>query len=358
MGFIDLNAPTHIIGLMSGTSLDGLDIAHCTFSMKDGRIESRLNTAITYPYPSEIYNLLKKSTEFSGVELIEAHNYYGRYLGQQAISFLKKNKLSADYIASHGHTVFHQPNKKLTFQLGSGHEIAATTHKMVIADFRSFDVALGGQGAPLVPMGDKLLFSEYDACLNLGGFSNISILKTDNTIAFDICPVNIVLNAFSSRMGHPYDKDGRLAREGNLNIQLLHSLNNCRYYTSNGPKSLGFEWVQEVIYPLFKQADETPQNILRTFSKHIVDQIANVLSKYECRNVLVTGGGAHNKFLIETLIENTPCKIVIPPQLVADFKEAYIFALLGYLNLCHIPNTLTSVTGAAYDSIGGIIYGR
>ena len=262
--------------------------------------------------------------------------------------------MGADIISSHGHTIFHQPDKAFTFQLGSGATIASTTNITTISDFRTLDVALGGQGAPLVPIGDKLLFHEYDYCLNLGGFANISFDVNNLRIAFDICPVNLVLNDLASQKNRSFDKDGEIGASGKINPSLLNSLNSLDYYSQKWPKSLGREWVEKNIYSLFTDPVLSIEDRAATFYEHVAYQLSEVLG-FSGR-ILLTGGGAKNKFLVKKLMEKTPCQIVKPENQLIDFKEALIFAFLGVLRFNGQINCLSSVTGADIDNIGGVIH--
>ncbi|MFW5773358.1 MAG: anhydro-N-acetylmuramic acid kinase, partial [Tangfeifania sp.] len=205
-----------IIGIMSGTSLDGLDIAAVEFSYNNGNCDFQIIAAETGTYSHDWENRLRKSTELSGEKLIQLHTDYGRFLGKEIKRFIKRTGFVPELLASHGHTVFHQPEKGFTFQVGSGAHIAAETGITTIADFRTGDVALGGQGAPLVPVGDRLLFSQYESCLNLGGFANISFEKERKRMAFDICPANFILNNLARKLGKSFDESGELGRQGTI----------------------------------------------------------------------------------------------------------------------------------------------
>lgn len=348
-----------IIGLMSGTSLDGLDIANCRFQRIDEKWSYEIVKADTIAYPSALSQRLRDSITLSSFELQTLDHEAGAWMGKKVAGFIKDHKLSPGLIASHGHTVFHQPEKGITLQIGNAYEILKETGVPVVYDFRAFDVTLGGQGAPLVPVGDKLLFGEYDFCLNLGGISNISFDQRDRRKAFDICPVNIVLNALAKRCGKDYDKDGDIARAGQVDEELLVSLNSLKYYSDPTPKSLGIEWVQKNIFPLLKNNTEVA-SLLHTFCHHIAFQISSVILNHkskEGQRILATGGGAFNKFLME-LIEHYlggAVYIVIPEPGIISYKESLVFAFLGMLRWMKQPNVLKSVTGAKFDSSSGTI---
>jgi anhydro-N-acetylmuramic acid kinase len=345
------------IGLMSGTSLDGLDLVAVAFWQTSDKWHFHIEAAETFEYSKEWKNRLKKAPEFSGVELIQLHTEYGRFLGNETKKFIQKTGFKPELISSHGHTVFHQPEKGFTFQAGSGFEIAVVTGITTIADFRSGDVALGGQGAPLVPVGDRLLFSDYDYCLNLGGFANISFEKNGKRIAFDICPVNIVLNHFAEKQGFSFDKNGELGRKGKVDFELLNQLNQLEFYFTEPPKSLGREWVEQVFVPVLNDFEIPDADKLRTVYEHIAQQIAGTIDRDGGEGkMLVTGGGAFNTFLIELISVKIPVELIIPENEIINFKEALIFTFLGVLKDRSEINCLASVTGAKSDSSAGIVY--
>ena len=341
---------------MSGTSLDGVDLAYCHFKEQNKKWEYQIVKACTLPYDLNWKNKLSTAVYLSEIDLDKLHSEYGFYLGELIHLFIKKNKLKVDFIASHGHTIFHQPEKKYTLQIGEGGAIVSGTNLIVINDFRTSDVKMGGQGAPLVPIGDRLLFGDFDYCLNLGGFANISFEKDNKRIAFDICPANIVLNHYCHQNNLEFDNKGNNAKKGKVNSELLLELNALHYYHTEAPKSLGKEWVTEVVFPLIDKYRLSFFDILKTFSEHIAWQIADALSTSINQNVLVTGGGAYNNFLIERIKFHSSSKIHIPNRSLIEFKEALIFAFLGVLRFNNKINCLSSVTGAKKDSSSGIIH--
>lgn len=341
------------IGVMSGTSLDGLDIAAVEFSREDEKWYYKLHHADTFSYPKEWEEKLANAQNLSGEQLTVLNTEYGIYTGKQINTFIKDSKFQPDLIASHGHTIFHRPEKGYTLQIGSGIHIATQTNILTISDFRTTDTALGGQGAPLVPIGDKLLFSEYDYCLNLGGFANISYEENGIRKAFDICPVNFVLNHFARKQGLPYDDGGKLGKQGNVNTDLLKKLNSLPFYDDDSPKSLGREWVEDKFLPILNSFNLSDLDKIRTSYEHIAIQIAQTLSGKG--KVLITGGGAYNSFLIDRIRTLTSTTVELPSNQTIDFKEAIIFAFLGVLRIKNINNCLASVTGAKRDNCGGII---
>ena len=350
-----------IIGLMSGTSLDGLDLAYCHIWEKNGVWEFDIKETKSVKYSSEMLNTLKNAISLSAEKLIELHNTYGTYLGEQTSIFINDNKLDVDYIASHGHTTHHRPEMGLTFQVGSGQHLANVTGIKVIADFRTNDLALGGQGAPLVPIGDRMFFNEYDYCLNLGGISNVSFEVKDKRIAYDIGLANMILNYITRKVDLEYDEDGKLARSGNINTKMLAQLNNLKYYLLPHPKSIGYEWFLEEVVPIVEDNDDTIENLLHTSIHHICDKVAqqiNLNFKHNKQQLLVTGGGALNSFLIETLQQKLgdTTKVVVPEKIIIEFKEALVFALMGVLRVEQLTNVLSSVTGAKKDSSSGVLF--
>jgi anhydro-N-acetylmuramic acid kinase len=343
-----------VIGMMSGTSLDGLDIAAVDFFYSDKGWSFKIIEAETISYTKDWENRLRNSTELSGEKLIQLNTDYGRFLGEKINQFIKETGFVPEIIASHGHTVFHQPENHFTFQVGSGADIVAVTGITTIADFRTGDVALGGQGAPLVPVGDRLLFSEYESCLNLGGFANISFEKNKIRLAFDICPVNFVLNFLAKKKGLLYDKYGELGRKGKLDKELLSKLNNLSFYKQRPPKSLGKEWMDKHFFPIVEASNLSVRDKLQTAYEHIALQISKAAPGKG--KMLVTGGGAFNTFLIDRIKKHSQAEIVIPEKIIVDYKEALIFAFLGLLRHLGEINCYASVTGAKRDSSSGVIF--
>ena len=262
--------------------------------------------------------------------------------------------IKIDAVCSHGHTILHQPEKGITLQIGNLPILATLLNKTVVCDFRKQDVALGGEGAPLVPIGDQLLFSEFDYCLNLGGFANVSTQKENRRIAYDICPVNIVLNPLAEQLGVPYDDGGKFAKQGNMLPQLLEKLNRLPFYKQNYPKSLGLEWVLKNVFPLLDTNRYKTQDLLRTFTEHSAIQLATNFTQNS--SVLVTGGGAYNTYLIERVKAHKTVHFIHPDDTLINYKEALIFGLLGVLKLRDDVNCLASVTGAQHDHSSGVVY--
>lgn len=342
---------------MSGTSLDGIDLAHINFTIKDNKWRYEVLESETISYSQDWLNKLKVAVSFSKEELIELNEEYTELLGYIIKSFIANHKIkNLDAVCSHGHTILHQPQNGFTLQIGNLPKIAEIIQEKVVCDFRVQDVKLSGQGAPLVPIGDRILFSEYDYCLNLGGFSNVSFEDNSKRIAFDISPVNTVLNFYANKLGLNYDDKGKIARSGNINSDLLKELNTLDYYKKPFPKSLGFEFVKEVVLPLIEKHSISIEDKMHTFTEHIALQTSLALPN-KTGKILITGGGAYNDFLIERMQFHLPnIKIIIPDNKTLEFKEALIFALLGVLKLRNEINVLSSVTGAMKDHSSGIIY--
>ena len=351
-----MNVKYKVIGLMSGTSLDGVDIAYCEFSYNEGWTFTLLQSE-TISYDAFWYKKLQVIHSSSAEEISVTDNNYGKLLGKLVKDFCYKYKLTPDFISSHGHTVFHQPQIGFTKQIGSGAHLSANAGFPVICDFRSLDVALGGQGAPLVPIGDKYLFAFADYCLNLGGIANISFDQNNERLAFDICACNLVLNYYSMKKGQAFDRDGNLAGRGNKNELLLKKINNLPYYSKSFPKSLGREDIEKDIISLINTFDLSIEDILATFCEHIALQIAKVtVQEKNQKKMLVTGGGALNNFLLNCIIKNSNVEIIIPDKEIIEYKEAIIFAFLGVLRMRNEINCLKSATGASINNCGGAIY--
>ncbi len=342
---------------MSGTSLDGIDLAHIYFTISDNKWIYQIHESETVPYSQDWLNKLKNAVSFSNEELIELNNDYTELLGRIIKSFIDKHQVkNLNAVCSHGHTILHQPQNEFTLQIGNLPKIAEIIQEKVVCNFRMQDVQLGGQGAPLVPIGDRLLFFEYDYCLNLGGFSNVSFEDNSKRIAFDISPVNTVLNFYANKLGLNFDDKGKIASSGKVNFDLLKELNTLVYYKKSFPKSLGFEFVKETVLPLIEKYSLKIEDKMHTFTEHIALQTSLALPKKEGK-LLITGGGAYNDFLIERMRFHLPkIQIIIPDNKTLEFKEALIFALLGVLKLRNEINVLSSVTGAKMDHSSGVIY--
>lgn len=345
-----------ILGVMSGTSLDGIDLAYVNFK-KEEVWKFQIISAETINYQEIWKNQLSRAINYDESELKDLDKEYTTLLSSIINDFINKNNiLNLDAICSHGHTIKHQPEKGITLQIGNLPEIASLTGKTVVCNFRVQDVQLGGQGAPLVPVGDEFLFSKYKYCLNLGGFANVSTTSNLKRTAYDICPVNTVLNYYSEKLGFKYDSEGRIAASGKMIPDLLHKLDLKEFYHLSPPKSLGMEWVNSEILPVLRNYEDDIPGILKTFTEHVAIQIAKNLGNDPSSEVIVTGGGSFNTFLIEEIRKRTNTRIVIPPAEIVNYKEALIFGFLGVLKLRKEINVLCSVTGAKKDHSSGKVF--
>ena len=356
-----------VLGMMSGTSLDGLDMAYCRFWQENGKWKYAIEEATTIPYSDDKKKELQEAINLDSIDLFKLHKRYGVWLGETAKQFLEKHGLEVDFISSHGHTIHHRPDEGYTFQAGDGAELAKHSGQTIICDFRSEDVKQGGQGAPLVPIGDRLLLSEYDYCLNLGGISNISFEQDGKRIAYDVGIANMLLNPMAQKAGLEYDQDGALARQGSLNTALNEALNSLEYYTLPYPKSTGYEWFAKEVWPLVESYDDSPKNLLHTAVHHIAEQVARAVDSTQSRRgkqatqnakLLSSGGGAKNRYLIEVLEEKLgeSTQVIVPDDRLVDYKEALVFSLMGVLKLEEEINVLSSVTGGKVELSFGCIF--
>jgi len=344
----------HVLGVMSGTSMDGIDLAEITFTLSEKKTWSfEVTASETIAYPLHWEEKLRNAVSFSEVELQSLNIAYTDYLSEVIIKFIQENSIkNLDAVCSHGHTVLHQPENGMTLQIGNLPKISNNIQQKVVCDFRTQDVELGGQGAPLVPIGDRLLFNDYNYCLNLGGFANVSMEKEGERIAYDICAVNVVLNKYARQLGLEYDDKGQIAKGGTFSLSVSASLKALPFYKSLPPKSLGMEWVDKEIFPILEAIDIEAK--LRTYTDHIAEQIARQFN--QGTSVLVTGGGAYNDYLLKKVRDHKDVNLVVPAPELIEFKEAIIFGLLGVLRLRDEVNCLASVTGAKEDHSSGEIY--
>jgi len=344
----------HVVGVMSGTSLDGIDLVEVKFVL-DGSWQFEIISAETVAYSTMWFERLKGLVTCTLDDLRQIDADYTLLLAEVINRFIVKHDIkNIDAVCSHGHTALHRPENQLTYQIGNLPVLAKLLDETVVCDFRVADVELGGQGAPLVPIGDRLLFSEYDFCLNLGGFANISTEINNERIAYDICPVNIVLNKYAQKLGVNYDDGGKIAASGAYLTSLGEALNHLAFYKERPPKSLGLEWVNTNVFPLIETSQGSDKDVLRTYSDHIAKQISSVITPNA--KVLVTGGGAYNRYIISNIERLSQAEMVIPNSDLIEFKEALIFGFLGVLKLRDEVNCLQSVTGALKSHSSGVIY--
>ena len=340
---------------MSGTSIDGVDLVYANF-FYDKHWNFKILKSKTYDYDIDWQNILKNLSDKDLDSIKPIDKSYTKLLSEYILKFIEEFSIKQiDFISSHGHTALHDPSNSITYQIGNLKELSDYIGLKVICDFRVQDIKFGGQGAPLVPVGEKYIFPEYNTLINLGGFANITIKSNNNLTAYDICPVNIVFNHLSNLRHLKYDDKGKIASSGKPNIELFDCLQSLDYYKQISPKSLGVEWVNENILPLINSFSEIPlKDLLNTFSKHFASQIAiNIKS---AKKTLITGGGAYNDYLIQNIIDLTESEIIIPSSEIIEYKEALIFGFLGVLKDLNINNCYSSVTGATKDHSSGNIF--
>ncbi len=353
-----------IIGLISGSSLDGLDVALCHFSGKSpSAVKWSLVRTETFEFSEGLLLKLKQVSSCSVIPLKKLEVEFTEFCISAIEQFLEKVEVDVDYIASHGHTVFHYPEDGFTLQIGSGALLAEGTGIPCISDLRSNDIALGGQGAPVAPIVEQWLYRGYDYYINLGGIANISVHSDSEIISFDSCPCNQVLNFVAQRKGMPYDKGGLLAQSGQPNSDLIRKMKTHSYFGLPAPKSLDNSWVHEEFITKYIDSDLSPEDLLASMSHFIADQLSDDLTRnihkaHAPSQILLTGGGAHNHFLVDVLRSKLKgnIKLVIPEKQTIDFKEAVLIALMGYLRVHKIPNIIPSVTGAKRPSTSGAMY--
>ncbi|MEO9003291.1 MAG: anhydro-N-acetylmuramic acid kinase [Ginsengibacter sp.] len=351
------------IGLMSGSSLDGLDIVFTEFNESAGQWNFKIKCAACIEYDDAWVSKLRDAVYLSALDYQLLNVEYGRYLGKMVNEFIEEFNLQhqVSLIASHGHTTFHLPEKRMTHQLGDGATIAAESMLPVVSDLRALDVAFGGQGAPIVPMGEKLLFPECHYFLNIGGIANLSLHKVDEIIAFDICAANRVLNMLANEKNKAYDEEGNIASLGKVVHELLSQLNDLDYYTILPPKSLSNSFGTEIIYPLIKSFSLSNEDALCTYVEHIAIQVKNSFTDHPGtgQQLMITGGGAFNQFLVSRIskhLKEINFEIYVPENEVVVYKEALIMGLLGILRWREQYTTISSVTGASRNSIGGALW--
>lgn len=348
-----MNSGMKILGIMSGSSMDGMDVAYCEFKEHKNKIEYKILKATTFSYPEKILQILQNIRNTSAKEFFEHDVIYGKFIGKKVSQFLQKNKLKADAVAVHGHTVFHHPEKGFSVQAGNAYQIASLCKIPVIHNFRNADIALGGQGAPLVPIGDRLLFQSYDACINIGGIANVFIQK--NNLAYDICIANMSLNYFALQLGAEFDKNGNIAKSGKIHLPLLNKLNYLNYIHKKPPKSLNREYFENNYLPVIQQFKLPVQDVLSTLTEHIAFQISKSIQDKHIQKILITGGGAFNLHLIKRIKEISQKEIIVPDKTLVKYKEALIFALLGYLRLKEKHGNIKEATGAMKNTFCGEI---
>ncbi len=354
----------NVLGIMSGSSMDGIDLALCKVEKAGNQFTTEILKAITIPM-NETWRVRLSQVKYQTPEVYAKTDiFFGRYLGELADAFRKETGLHVDLVASHGHTVFHNPQKWMTSQIGDGATLYGTCGIPAVTNFRRADVAAGGQGAPLVTLGDEMLFNEYDVCLNLGGFCNISMKTSKGRVAFDVSPCNIVLNRLAREKKLKYDENGAIAESGSIIYPLLEQLNQIPFYQKSAPKSLGREWINKEFWHIVRDFDDhSVEDRMKTLVMHIAVQIANAVEIYAEKSlsemkILVTGGGAFNQTLMDYISSETDAQIVIPDEQIVNFKEAMVFALLGAMRVHGVPNVMHESTGAKVPVVAGSLDGH
>ncbi len=360
-----MTSPTHFLGIMSGSSLDGLDIALCKFNGLDrNKLSFSVEKAVSVSFPTELYERLKSSTSLSTSDLFKLEVSFSKFCAKSVYEHMISSSLKIDYIAFHGHTIFHFPEDGFTTQIGNGSIIAAETGIPCITDFRAKDIALGGQGAPLAPIVEHYLYPGYDLYFNVGGIANLSLHKEDCILSFDSCPCNQVLNYLSTQIGLPYDDKGSLARKGTISRALIMKWDQLDYFARPTPKSMDNSWVKEIFIEVMDKTEISREDKLATMTEFIAmrltcDVRALIPESQRLISGFITGGGTYNEYLVERIREHMktiPLRLVIPDEDTINFKEAILMALMGYLRVNKIQNTIPSVTGASQPTIGGAIY--
>lgn len=346
----------YVVGLMSGSSLDGLDICAVRFSEENTQWKFEIKDAICYEYPASFQQELRLLPDATALQLAEMHNRFARIQADYLQQFIKTfpGAQHTDLIVSHGQTIFHQPEKMFTTQIGCGATLSALTGKTVVCDLRTYDVALGGQGAPLVPLGEKYLFPEYKSFLNIGGICNVSEHSDSGITAYDVCPGNTLLNLLALQYGKTYDNGGEIAGKGNISSALLAQLSSVTFYQKSGPKSLGTEHLMRDWWSLIEESSLSVEDKTATVVEHIAIELGKVLNQ---KSTLVTGGGALNTYLMERIVHHSTSEIIIPSGQIIEFKEALIIGFAGLMRFLGQNNCLSSVTGAQRDNMGGAVYG-
>jgi len=354
----------NILGIMSGSSMDGVDLVLCEIGYEDDRYIYNILKGETYDYDDKWRLRLSKLRTQNAMAYAKTDVFYAHYLASLVEDFKSNTDLKIDLIASHGHTIFHNPEQKLTAQVGDGSTLAALTEIPVVSDFRRGDVAIGGEGAPLVGIGDEHLFREFDFCLNLGGFANISTHKENERIAFDIAACNILTNRLARDLELSYDNRGEIASKGAINYDMLNELNNVDFYRIEGPKSLNRDWISKELWPVVKEFRDLPlEDRMKTIVDHIAFQVGKAVEKLSDGNsdgkrLYVTGGGAFNDTLIDHIKSHTEAEVIVPEEDIVNYKEAVIFAFLGYLRMNNVENTAAAATGASRNLVSGALSGK
>lgn len=337
---------------MSGSSLDGLDIAIATFASRDTYdVVFNKHCAL----PSQLASELNKAASYNIKDYLELESKFTDFIAKELQNITNQYQ-DINLIAIHGHTVHHDPDSGYSCQMVNAGRLASLTGLDVLADFRNQDIGLGGQGAPLAPIVEHLLGSQA-AYLNLGGIANISLHKSGSIVGYDVSPCNQLFNHFAKLNGLEYDDKGLLGRKGAIDQNLLNQWSALPYFQVDAPKSMDNQWlVHNFISTLEDDKSEDQCHTAYQFVSHqIAKSVINNLSEGD--RVMCTGGGSYNDYLIQLIqdkIKSKSIQLVFPPKELIDYKEAILMSYMGYLYLNNKPNTLSSVTGASRSaSVGG-----
>ena len=340
---------------MSGSSLDGVDLCLISFK-KDQSWDFKVIKYVQLSLSEELRKRLKNSENLNAREIHELDIDYGFWLGNQIKTFLA-NDSGVKVIGIHGHTVFHDPKKNLSIQIGNGEVISHVTGLPTVDTFRIKDILHGGQGAPLVPIGDCLLFPDFQAWVNLGGIANITVKKEKGIMAWDIAPCNQVLNFLAGKLGHEYDKNGTIAASGHLLDEWLNELEKPAFFHQTPPKSLDNQWVKQ---HLITDLPTNTPDALHTYCFFLSKQIHQAVKRFSSPStkILFTGGGANNLFLIDQIKKqlSPSFQVIVPDKIIIDYKEAIIFGFLGLLRFLNQRNVLGEATGSNSDTISGVLH--
>lgn len=357
----------HVLGVMTGSSLDGVDIVYTKITASEKKYSYEILMTDCVKMPAKWKLRISQLVLQNAVTYLKTSAFFGQFLGEILLDFITRNQIEnqLDFIASHGQTIFHQPENKFSSQIGDGSVIAAITGFPVICDFRSVDVALGGQGAPVAPIANKLFYPEYSLFLNLGGIGNLAANINGKYVAFDFTAVNLILDKIAKELELEYDDEGKIAAFGNFSETLFDSLNHSIYYNKSYPKSLSGGWVSKVMLPIISRSPLSHADKLHTVVYHVAYQLKNAISMIEAKEnisfskndkMLATGGGVFNRFLMQIIQEKIGVSVTIPDHQIIKFNEAVLMALMGVMRVRQETNIMSSVTGATYDTIGGAIY--
>lgn len=357
------------IGVMSGTSMDGVDVALCEVSES----HCKLLASLEYPFPQKLREeIIEMIDGTASLHRVGEMNHRLGLLFSEAVNALVSqedmdvNQIKA--VGSHGQTLWHNPQGEYpcSIQLGDASLIAAKTHMDVVSDFRSKDVALGGEGAPFAPVFHQFLFdylTKAVGVVNIGGIANLSVLQ-ERLVGFDTGPGNVLMDLWIQKHQNlPYDKAGAWAESGQVDQPLLEEMLSDAYFSKSAPKSTGRElfndmWLNAV---LLNHPDVKPQDVQATLLELTVETIANEVKKYKIEHLLVCGGGVKNSFLMRHLakvLEQIDLSSTDAYGINSEQMEAMLFAWLAYKRMHREAVELKAVTGARHNGILGGVYAK